>query len=481
MSGAPALRVSGTESDLGALSQAPRHPLHLDDPVIYPGVTMASMTDHICAITLRKRAFVWWWIAFIPCMMLTLLLLVSILYLFYAGIGIWGVSWPVAWGFAILSYVWWIAIASGGTIISALFFLMRVTWRTSINRIAESMMLFGAAAAGVYPVLHLGRPWFAYWLFFYPNTMTLWAQFRSPLLWDFWALYTYVLASVLFWYLGMLPDLASVRDRATSRPKQLIYGFFACGFRGSSRQWQHLHAAYGVMAAIMAPVVVSIHSIVGLDFAGGATVGWHSTEFPPFFVFGALLSGFAIVLLLVIPLRALLRLDDIITGRHFDVLCKLLLTSSLCMAYAYLMDLFTTYYGGDRAERVMFTERMFGYYMPVYWGTILFNVLIPQLLWFRRLRINQPIIVLICLGAVVGMWLERYEIVVTSLHRPHLPSSWGLFQSTFWDWATLFGTIGMFLSGILLAVRYVPIVSIHEMRSLIASSHRRTITAEPGQ
>ena len=481
MSDIPASRNSGIWADPGALSHAPRHPLHLDDPVIYPSVTMASITDRICAITLRERAFVWWWIAFLPCVALTLLLVVSILYLFYAGIGIWGVSWPVAWGFAILSYVWWIAIASGGTIISALFFLMRVTWRTSINRIAESMMLFGAAAAGVYPVLHLGRPWFAYWLFFYPNTMTLWAQFRSPLLWDFWALYTYVLASVLFWYLGLLPDLASVRDRATSRPRQMIYGFLACGFRGSSRQWQHLHAAYGVMAAIMAPVVVSIHSIVGLDFAGGATVGWHSTEFPPFFVFGALLSGFAIVLLLVIPLRRLLWLEDIITGRHFDVLCKLLLTSSLCMAYAYLMDVFTTYYGGDRAEHVMFTERMFGYYMPVYWGTILFNVLLPQLLWVRRLRINQPVIVLICLGAVVGMWLERYEIVVTSLHRPHLPSSWGLFHGTFWDWATLFGTIGMFLSGILLAVRYVPIISIHEMRSLIATSHSGKITAELSQ
>ena len=324
---------------------------------------MASMTDRICAITLRKRAFLWWWIAFVPCMALTLLLLVSIAYLFYAGIGIWGVSWPVAWGFAILSYVWWIAIASGGTIISALFFLVGVEWRTSINRIAESMMLFGAAAAGVYPILHLGRPWFAYWLFFYPNTMTLWAQFRSPLLWDFWALYTYVLASVLFWYLGLLPDLASVRDRATSPARQVIYGLLACGFRGSRRQWKHLHATYGVMAAIMAPVVVSIHSIVGLDFAGGATVGWHSTEFPPFFVFGALLSGFAIVLLLIIPLRRLLALEDMITGRHFDVLCKLLLTSSLCMAYAYIMDVFTTYYGGDRAERVMFTERMFGYYM----------------------------------------------------------------------------------------------------------------------
>ena len=232
------------------------------------------------------------------------------------------------------------------------------------------------------------------------------------------------------------------------------------------------------MAAIMAPVVVSIHSIVGLDFAGGATVGWHSTEFPPFFVFGALLSGFAIVLLLIIPLRRLLALEDMITGRHFDVLCKLLLTSSLCMAYAYIMDVFTTYYGGDRAERVMFTERMFGYYMAVYWGTILFNVSLPQLLWFGRLRMNQAVIVFICLGVVVGMWLERYEIVVTSLHRPHLPSSWGVFHGTFWDWATLLGTVGMFLSGILLAVRYVPIISMHEMRALIAARQLRTAPAE---
>lgn len=481
MSDIPASPTLEIGAGLDAPSHGPIHPLHLDDPVIYPNVTVASMTDRVCAIALRERAFIWWWIAFVPCMALTLLLVVSILYLFYAGIGIWGVSWPVAWGFAILSYVWWIAIASGGTIISALFYLMRVDWRTSINRIAESMMLFGAAAAGVYPILHLGRPWFAYWLFFYPNTMTLWAQFRSPLLWDFWALYTYVLTSVLFWYLGLVPDLASVRDRATSRSKQMIYGFLACGFRGSNRQWKHLHATYGVMAAIMAPVVVSIHSIVGLDFAGAATVGWHSTEFPPFFVFGALLSGFAIVLLLVVPLRRLLRLEDMITGRHFNVLCKLLVTTSMCMAYAYLMDAFTTYYGGDRAERVMFGERVFGYYRAVYWGTILFNVLLPQLLWFRRLRINQPVIVLICLGVVVGMWLERYEIVVTSLHRPHLPSSWGLFHGTFWDWATLLGTVGMFLSGILMAVRYVPIIAMHEMRSLIATSHSPPVTGEPTQ
>ena len=445
-------------------ARAPR----FDDPVVAPGLSSASMTDRVCAIALRERAYCWWWAAFVPCAALTLLLAVSVGYLFYAGVGIWGIDWPVMWGFAILSYVWWIAIASGGTIISALFFLTHADWRASINRVAESMMLFGAAAAGVYPILHLGRPWFFYWLFFYPNTMTLWAQFRSPLLWDFWALLTYVFGSVLFWYVGLLPDLASARDRAASRRKQLIYGAFACGFRGSGRQWTHLRAVYAVMAAIMAPVVVSIHSIVGLDFAGAATPGWHSTQFPPFFVFGALLSGFAITLLLVIPLRRLLHFEDLMTGRHLDVLCKLLLTSSLCVAYAYLMDAFTTFYGGDEAERTMFLDRVVGDYVFVFWGALILNCMLPQLLWSRRLRVSPPAIVAIALGVVIGMWLERYEIVVSTLHQTHLPSAWGHYRGTFWDWSTLLGTVGMFLSGILLSVRFVPIVSMHEMRELIA-------------
>jgi Ni/Fe-hydrogenase subunit HybB-like protein len=441
------------------------------DPVVFASVTPGSMTDRICAIALREKAYLWWWIAFVPSMALTFLLIISIGWLFYAGLGIWGIDWPVMWGFAILSYVWWIAIASGGTIISALFFLVRADWRDSINRIAESMMLFGAAAAGIYPILHLGRPWLFYWLFFHPNTMSLWAQFRSPLLWDFWALLTYVSGSVLFWYFGLIPDLASVRDRAGNKTKRRIYGVLACGFRGSSRQWKHLRATYAVMAAIMAPVVVSIHSIVGLDFAGAATPGWHSTEFPPFFVCGALLSGFAIVLLLVIPLRRLLHLEDLMTGRHLDVLCKLLLMSSLLIAYAYLMDAFTVFYGGDRAEQVMFLDRVVGSYTFVYWGALLLNCVLPQLLWSPRLRMNQPLIVIICVGIVVGMWLERYEIVVSSLHQTHLPSAWGHYQGTFWDWSTLFGTLGLFFSGILLMVRYVPIVSMHEMRSLITRRH----------
>jgi molybdopterin-containing oxidoreductase family membrane subunit len=355
-----------------------------------------------------------------------------------------------------------------------LFFLVHAEWRTSINRIAESMMLFGAAAAGIYPVLHLGRPWLFYWLFFYPNTMTLWAQFRSPLLWDFWALFTYVFASVLFWYVGLLPDLASVRDRAERGLKQRMYAVFAMGFRGSSGQWRHLRAVYGVMAAIMTPVVISIHSIVGLDFAGAATTGWHVTQFPPFFVCGALLSGFAIVLLLIIPLRRFLNLEDMVTGRHIGVLAKLLLTSSLLLAYAYLMDAFSACYGGNPGDLALLAARLHGEYAPVYWGAVLFNVLLPQLLWSRKLRVHIPTLMLLSLGVVIGMWMERYLIVVTSLSRPTLVSAWGVFHPTFWDWATLAGTVGLFLSGILLSVRFVPVVAMHEMRALIVSAQARS-------
>jgi Ni/Fe-hydrogenase subunit HybB-like protein len=429
------------------------------DPVVLPGSTIGSMTDQICAIALRERAFLWWWIAMIPASVLTGVLVAAIVWLFYAGVGIWGVDWPVVWGFAIINYVWWIAIASGGTFISALFYLTGVEWRTSLNRSAETMTVFAAACAGIYPILHLGRPWLFYWLFPFPNTMTLWPQFRSPLLWDFFAIFTYVTSSILFWYFGLIPDLATMRDRAEARGKQILYGVMALGFRGSDRQWRHYHVTYGVLAAIMAPLVISVHSIVGLDFAGAATVGWHSTEFPPFFVFGALLSGFAMVLLLVIPLRRLLSLDDFITGRHFDILGKMLLVSSLCLAYAYMMDAFMISYGADNAERTQFIDKIRGSYAAVYWATILLNIALPQLMWFRRLRLNHTLTMLVC--------FERYTIVVMSLRRTHLASAWGDFHPTFWDWATLFGMVGLFASGILLCVRFLPVISMFEMRGLL--------------
>jgi molybdopterin-containing oxidoreductase family membrane subunit len=437
------------------------------DPVVLPGSNAVDMTDHVCGVALRHRGFLWWWIAITPCAALTGVLLVAILYLFYAGVGIWGIDWPVAWGFAIINYVWWIAIASGGTFISALFYLTRSEWRSSVNRIAESMTLFGAACAGIYPILHLGRPWLFYWLFPYPATMHTWPQFRSPLLWDFFAILSYVTASALFWYLGLLPDLATMRDHAGTRPKQLVYGALAMGFRGSGRQWRHYRAIYATLAAIMAPLVCSVHSIVGLDFAGAATVGWHSTQFPPFFIFGAFLSGFATVLILIIPLRRLLRLERYITGRHIDVMGRLMLTSSLFVGYAYIMDAFGTFYGADPAERVMFLAKLFGTYAPIYWATLLFNVSLPQLLWFRAIRLNQLAVLVISAGIIVGMWCERFTIVVVSLHRPHLPSSWGLYNATIWDWLTMAGTVGLFFFGILLIVRFVPVIAMSEMRELM--------------
>jgi Ni/Fe-hydrogenase subunit HybB-like protein len=470
-----ALMGPGLSSMPPAETRAPR----ASDPVILPGQSGASMTHYICDIALRKRMGVWWIATLVLALILVSALIGSSAFLFYAGVGIWGIDWPVVWGFAIINYVWWIAIASGGTFISALFYLARVEWRSSLNRLAETMTIFAAACAATFPILHLGRPWLFYWLFPYPNTMTLWPQFRSPLLWDFFAILTYVISSILFWYFGLVPDFATLRDRAATPGKRSFYGILALGFRGSDQQWRHYHAAYGVLAGIMAPLVISVHSIVGLDFAGAATVGWHSTQFPPFFVFGALLSGFAMVLLLIIPLRRLLGLEDFITGRHFDVLGKLLLTSSLCVAYAYMMDAFMTFYGSEESEKALFLNKISGSDAPIFWASILFNVLLPQLMWSQRARLNETLVALVSLGVIVGMWCERYAIVVMSLRRTHLLSSWGNYAPTLWDWLTLFGAIGLFVTGILLAIRLLPVISMFEMRDLLA--RRAEIATDHGQ
>lgn len=448
-------------------------PASASDPIVIDGATISSMTDQICAIALRRRAPLWWIVATAIASFLVGALIVAVFWLFYAGVGIWGIDWPVVWGFAIINYVWWIAIASGGTFISALFYLAGVEWRTSLNRLAETMTLFAAACAAIYPILHLGRPWLFYWLLPYPNTMGLWPQFRSPLLWDFFAILAYVVSSILFWHFGLIPDFATLRDRATTRRWQVFYGILAMGFRGSESQWRHYHATYGALAVIMAPLVISVHSIVGLDFAGAQTVGWHSTQFPPFFVFGALLSGFAMVLLLVIPMRHLLQLEDFITGRHLDILSKMLLVSSLCLGYAYLMEAFTLYYAGEEAERIQFNEKVFGSSSPIYWAAVLLNVLAPQLMWFARFRLNQALILVICFGVIIGMWCERYQIVVMSLQTTHLSSAWGNYIPTAWDWLTLFGSVGLFIFGILAAIRFVPVIAMFEMRSLILKQRAR--------
>ena len=439
-------------------------------PVVAPGETIRSMTDEVSAVPLDGRSWTWWWILLAPSVLLLLGGVAGVGWAFNRGIRVWGNDWPVMWGFPILAYVWWIAIASGGTFISAFFFLVRVEWRTSINRLAESMTLCAAACAGIYPILHLGRPWFFYWLFPYPNTMTLWPQWKSPLLWDFMALLTYVLASVMFWYLGALPDLATMRDRAKHPVAQTLYGFFAMGFRGGAAQWRHLKAAYGTIAALMAPLVVSVHSVVGLDFAGAATPGWHSTEYPPFFVFGALWSGIAAVTLLVLGLRGVLRLQGLMTERHVRVLAKLLLVSSLCMSYAYIMDAWEPFYSGDPVEKTQFLHRLAS---PVYWGMLGLNCLFPLILCWRWARKNHWLLATVCAASIVGMWLERYNIVVLSLERADISSAWGSYTPTIWDWAVFCGTVGLFGTALLLLIRIVPIVSMFEMRELLQKRTER--------
>ena len=436
-------------------------------PVMLPGVTLTSLAAHIGDSVLRPKMPLWWWIGFLFSLSLLLVLVVACAWLFINGIGVWGVDIPVAWGLAIAEYVWWIALASGGTIVSALFYLTRSPWRAAISRIAESMMLSAAAAAGIMPILHLGRPGLFYWLFPYPNVMGIWPQFRSPLLWDFVCLLCYILMSVMFYYTGLLPDLATMRDRATTRGRQILYGILALGWRGAASQWRPYKNVYLIMAAIMAPMVISVHSVVGLDFAGGLTPGWHSTQFPPFFFFGAVISGIALVILLTIPIRRAYALQAIITDYHLNALGKIMLTGSLMLGFAYFWEAFGPFYGSEVAERTMFVERVFGLYAPLFWATIVLNIALPQLLWWPAIRVSEAMLAIISIAIIIGMWCERFVIVVTSLHRNHIPSEWGNFTPTLWDWATFAGSIGLFLTLFFIMLRLVPIVPLAEMRELM--------------
>jgi Ni/Fe-hydrogenase subunit HybB-like protein len=440
-------------------------------PVMLPGQNFATIDtavgDPVLRPAPRLGSRLWWWAGFTIATFFTAGFVLAVEYLFVAGIGIWGVDIPVAWGFAIANYVWWIGIASGGTIISALFYLTQSEWRSAVNRIAESMTLFAAAAAGVMPILHLGRPSFFYWLFPIPNTMGLWPQFKSPLLWDFFAILAYVFSSILFWFLGLLPDLAMVRDRAVSRRSRIFYGILAMGWTGSHRQWRLHKTAYGLLAALMAPLVVSVHSIVGLDFSGGLLPGWHSTQFSPFFVFGAVLSGFAMVLLLVVPLRRLYRLEAFITERHIDLLVVFMLLCSLLLAYSYLIDALLPFYGADQYERAVAIHRFTGEWAWSFWGAVVLNVLLPQLLWLPPLRLKAWLVCLIAFGVVVGMWLERIMLVASSLYEDFLPSAWGHFAGTFWDWLTLLGSAGFAAAGFFLFLRYLPVLAAFELKEIL--------------
>ena len=436
-------------------------------PIIGPGYTYSSVTDKISSIVLTTRTPKGWFIGFGLAFILVMVLLAAVTYLFFMGVGIWGINIPIAWGFAIVNFVWWIGIGHAGTLISSILLLLRQQWRTSINRFAEAMTLFAVACAGLFPLLHLGRPNFFYWLLPYPNTMGLWPQFRSPLIWDVFAVGTYMTVSLLFWYVGLIPDLATLRDRSKNRFPQIVYGVLAMGWRGSAIHWHRYEVAYLLLAGLATPLVVSVHTVVSFDFSIGIVPGWHSTIFPPYFVAGAIYSGFAMVMTLAIPIRAAYGLEDFITMRHLQNMAKIMLATGMIVAYGYLMETFMAWYSGVNFEEYMIMNRMIGPYAAVYWVLILTNILLPQALWFGRVRSSVPALFVVAMSVNIGMWLERFVIVVTSLHRDFLPSSWGMYYPTFWDWATFTGSIGLFLALLFLFIRFLPVISIFEMRQIL--------------
>ncbi len=442
-------------------------------PVIGSDVTLTSLSEQISSRVLMSRAPRWWWIGFSMAFPLFLVLIVQMTWLFVKGIGIWGVDIPVAWGLAIAEYVWWIALASGGTIVSALFFLTRSPWRAATNRIAESMLLSAAPCAGLMPIMHLGRPGLFYWLFPYSTVMGVWPQVRSPLWWDFICLLCYILMSIMYYYAGILPDLATVRDLARSRSKQVFYGVLALGWRGSVKEWQNQRIVYAIMSAIMAPMVISVHSVVGLDYAGGLTPGWHDTQFPPYFFFGAVISGTAVIIMLTIIVRWGYGLQNVLTAYHFNAMAKVMLVGSLMLGYAYVWEAFGPMYGSDVAERTEFLQRIFGFTAPVFWSEKILTVVVPQLLWLPFVRRNQFLLFLISGGIIVGMWQERFMFTTASLEHNYMPSYWGFFYPTFWDWAALAGTIGLFLTLFFLFLRFAPIVSLAEVREVVETENSK--------
>ncbi|HEY5074424.1 MAG TPA: NrfD/PsrC family molybdoenzyme membrane anchor subunit [Pyrinomonadaceae bacterium] len=446
----------------------------LEEPVVAPGYDNASVTKKITDVVLTRPVHRGWLAGLAVAFALLMMMNFAIGWLLLKGVGIWGVNVPVAWGFAITNFVWWIGIGHAGTFISAILLLLHQDWRTSINRFAEAMTLFAVACAGLFPLLHLGRPWVFYWLLPYPDTMGMWPQWRSALVWDVFAVGTYLTVSIIFWYVGLLPDVATMRDRAASKRVQMIYGILALGWRGSARHWKRFHIVYLLLAGLATPLVLSVHSVVSMDFAIAIVPGWHSTIFPPYFVAGAIFSGFAMVLTLAIPIRKFYNLEDFITIRHLENCAKIMLATGLMVAHGYITEGFMAWYSDDKFEIYLTLNRMFGPYAPAYWLLIFCNVGVNQLLWFKKIRTNPAVLFVIALFIQVGMWTERYVIVITSLHRDFLPSAWGIFHGTRWDWMTLIGSLGLFASLFFLFLRLLPAISISEMRDLV---HKKSESA----
>ena len=438
-------------------------------PLVTNERNMAWITNRVCGIVENKTP-IWWWIAISITAPIAAMAFALLGYLVLTGIGVWGENIPIAWAWDITNFVFWIGIGHAGTLISAILFLTRQRWRTSINRAAEAMTLFAVICAGLYPALHVGRQWMAWFLAPVPNQYAIWPNFKSPLLWDVFAVSTYFTVSVLFWFTGLIPDLATLRDRARGRVSKYLYGFFALGWRGSNRNWRHYEMAYLLLAALSTPLVLSVHTIVSFDFATSVVPGWHTTIFPPYFVAGAIFGGFAMVLTLMLPARWIFGLHDMITARHVDVMAKIILMTGTIVGYAYIMELFMAWYSGNPYERYAFLNRTTGPYWWAYLCMMSFNVLSPQFFWSKWCRHNIYMVFAICMCVNAGMWFERFVIIVTSLHRDFLPSSWGMFHPTWVDACTFIGTFGLFLTLFLLFIRVLPMIAIAEVKGVLPSA-----------
>ncbi len=440
-----------------------------------PSADLVEAVNALVAAPLYERErWSWraWWIGVAVSSVLTVGFLIAVLIVLTRGIGIWGVNTTVVWGFAIADYVWWIGIGNAGTLISAMLLLMRQKWRASTNRFAEAMTLFAAAIAGIFPIIHLGRPMYFYWLTPYPNTMTVWPQWRSALIWDFWAILSYILFSIIFWYVGLIPDFATMRDRARSKWPSAIYGALALGWRGSARHWQAYETLHLALACLGVPLVVSLHSVVGMDFAASLMPGWQETIFPPYFVVGAMYSGFAMVVCLAALVRWGFRMEGLITLSHFDVMAKIMLAAAIIMGLSYASEWFNAWYGGEYAERRLVAFEFAGAYAPMFWAMLVCNVVIPQAFWFAAARTNVIAAFAIAVLINIGMWLERILIVWNTLSHDYAVSMWRLFLPTIWDWITTFGSLGLFALMYLVFVRLIPVVSMHEVRKLVDQEGR---------
>jgi len=417
-----------------------------------------------------------WWIGFLIAFFFLGVLGISIAWLLWEGTGIWGINNPVGWGWAIVNFVFWVGIGHAGTLISAILYLFRQKWRTSINRFAEAMTIFAVICALIFPGIHVGRIWVAYWMFPLPNQMDMWPNFMSPLIWDVFAVGTYFTVSLIFWYVGLIPDLATMRDRATTKLRRMAYGAFSLGWRSSMRHWLNYERTYLLLAALATPLVLSVHSVVSFDFAVSLLPGWHTTIFPPYFVAGAIFSGFAMVLTLAIPVRKVYKLEHIITEKHLENMAKIILLTGTLVGYAYAMEFFIAWYSGNPYEQFAFINRMFGDYAWAYWIMVTCNVITPQFFWFKKLRRNVTVLFILSIFVNIGMWFERFVITMT-LHADFLPSSWGYFTPTFWDMATFAGSFGLFFTLFFLFLRWLPMVSMAEVKAVLPQANPH---AHPG-